>query len=130
MSSTELDRKAAVARLVASGHMTREHPGSYADDVADDEGLAALPEYDVEQIIAALPRLLELQFDEDDDGCFVLLKDGGVGGSESITTLRLGEHPPATTESLIETIQAHYMGQIDVAAMDEADDIFDAIADS
>ncbi len=110
----DIERKAAVARLVAAGKMTHEHPGAYPQDDWDGE----LPEYDPEVVRATFPDLLEIAFDEvEGDQWYAILEDGKTG--ETIHA-PLGNGPPPDTETLVELIQAHFRGELDTDNMDEA----------
>lgn len=117
-------RKQSIARLVSQGKMTHEHPGQYIPDDVDDDSRVAIPEYDVATIREAMPTMLQLDFDEDDEeGCWVMLEDGKAGTSSKVL---LGKNPPETTDELIKIIQAHYRDELGLEGMDETADAFAA----
>lgn len=117
-------RKAAVARLVASGNMTREDPGQFTEDFASADAADTIPDYDSNVVRKALPHILEMNFDEDETGCFAVVRDGTTGEAIRIP---FGADPPANTDALIEAIHAHYRGQLDTDALDETSALFDQL---
>lgn len=121
------DKDARIARLISQGHMTHESPGQYVADDVDDESNSAIPDYDPDVVRRELPDVLQMDFDEDEGGCFVILRDGRTGDEVRVP---LGDDPPETTEQLVEVVQTYFRNSLDTAAMDEAADLFDAIEGS
>jgi len=120
-------RKQSIARLVSQGKMTHEYPGQYISEDVDDTSRNAIPTYDIDVLTEALPQMLQLDFDEDDEnGCWMMLEDGTTGTTSKVM---LGKDPPETTAGLIKVIQAHYRDEIGLAGMDETADAFAAFDD-
>ncbi len=120
----DTDREAGIARLVAAGNMTHEKAGQYAAEHVSKRARNSIPDYDAEQVKRELPNVLEMQFDEDGDGCFAIVRDG-LNTDE--VRVPLGEDPPETTDALIECIHAHYRGALNTDALDETAALFDAM---
>ncbi len=118
--------KAGIARLVAAGNMTHEKAGQYVDEGVSKRVGNAIPEYDAEMVRRELPNILEFNFDEDEEGCFAILRDGTTGEDVRVP---FGANPPATSEELIECVHAHYRGALNTDAMDETAALFDAMED-
>jgi len=86
----------------------------YASDGVDGD---QIPDYDIDQVNAAMPHILQIDFDEvEGEGCSALLRDGNTGECVKVP---LGGDPPETTAGLIEAIQAHFRSLIDLDAMNE-----------
>ena len=113
-------QKQAIARLVSQGKMTHESPGQYVNEDVDDSSRDAIPEYDLAAVAEAMPDILQIDFDEnDEDGCWATLEDGKSGES---TKVMLGADPPETTDELITLVQTHYREQLGLT--DEPADVF------
>lgn len=121
-----VDHEAGIERLVAAGNMTHEKAGQFTAEHVSKKARSSIPDYDPDQVKRELPTVLELQFDEDDDGCYAIIRDG-VGDEE--VRVPLGADPPETTDELIECIHAHYRGALNTAALDETAALFDAMDD-
>ena len=117
-------QKEGIARLVAAGNMTHEKAGQYAAEHVGKRAAQTIPDYDRGAVREALPHILEISFDEDDDGCFAILRDGTTGEEVRVP---LGADPPKTTADLIACVHSHYRGMLDTDALDETADLFAAI---
>ena len=118
-------QKQAIARLVSQGKMTHETPGQYVAEGVDQESADAIPQYDLAKVAEAMPDILQIDFDEnDEDGCWATLEDGKSGES---TKVMLGADPPETTDELIAIIQKHYRDALAIA--DDEEDPFAAFGD-
>ena len=124
--SDEQDRQAAIARLIANGKMTQEKAGLHVAEHVTDEDRETIPDYDPAVVRERLPHVLEMRFDEDEEGCFVFVEDGKLGEEVRVP---LGADPPPTTEELIATIQRHYAGQLDNEKLDKARAAFAAFGE-
>lgn len=116
----------AISRLMAAGNMTHKREGQYTADHVTNKGRNTIPEYNRVEVRAAFPTMKEFNFDEDDMGCFVLLRDGLT---DEVTRVQLGVDPPATTELLIELVRAHYCEALNTDALKETAGIFAAMDD-
>ena len=112
--SEKSEREAYIARLVASGKMTQEKAGLAVAEHVTDGDREGIPDYDPAVVRQELPHVLDMSFDEDDDGCFVVLEDGKLGESVRVP---LGADPPPTTLELVRVIQKHYAGSLDTDKM-------------
>ena len=126
-ASEELDRTPGIARLVAAGNMTHEKAGQYTAEHVTKRARGTIPNYNRVQVRTELPNILEIQFDEDDDGCFALMRDGSTGEDVRVP---LGDDPPVDTDALIACIQAHYRDSLNTDALNETAGLFAAIDES
>lgn len=126
-TDTDNEQKAGIARLVAAGNMTHEKAGQYTAEHVSKRARGSIPEYDAGQVRRELPNILEMQFDEDDDGCFAVMRDGSTGEDVRVP---LGDDPPVDTDALIECVRAHYRDALNTDALDETAGLFAAIDES
>ncbi len=126
------EREARITRLVAADHMTHEKAGQYTADHVSKRATNSIPDYDKEMVMRAFPNALELKFDEDSDGCFVIIHDGfQVAGNGDADTrdvrIPLGKNPPKNTDALIKCIHAYYRGSLNTDALNKTAALFDAM---
>lgn len=126
MPIEEQERQASIARLIANGKMTKEKAGLHVADHVTDGDREGIPKYDPAVVREQLPHVMEMQFDEDAKGCFVVVEDGKLGESVRV---ELGADPPPTTKALVEVIQKHYAGALDTKKMDKARTLFTSFED-
>ncbi len=124
--TTDNEQKAGIARLVAAGNMTHEKAGQYTAEHVTKRARGTIPDYDRVQVRRELPNILEIQFDEDNDGCFAMMRDGSTGEDVRVP---LGDDPPVDTDALIACIQAHYRDSLNTDALNETAGLFAAIED-
>lgn len=106
------EKKAAIARLVAAGKMTREEPGCYpVTDVGK-----KLPKYDVAKVSEAFPTILQIDIDKTGKEWSAILLDGRLDDPMQVP---FGTKPPKDTEQLIEVIRKFFKSALNSDALDE-----------
>ena len=118
------DRQIRIARLVGQGHMTKEMVGQHVNDKLGKRSKwrirGAVPQYDLDAIFAAVPDILQMDFDETDGKVTVTIMDGKTGDP---TVVPLGDDMPETTEDLLHSIQSHFGNVLDRDSLQATRDV-------
>lgn len=124
LMSDKIEHEAAIARLVAGGHMTHEKAGQYPAEHVSKRGLNSIPDYDAAQVRAEFPTVKTFDFDEDKDGCFAMMRDGMT---DETVRVPMGANPPATTADLIVCVREYYRSLLNTDALAETAALFEAM---